>query len=280
LPKALSRLFGSEPGPLPLPQNLLPDLVRQQPLLLCLDYDGTLSEIAREPSLARPVAGVVEALHALAEYRPRIVIALVSGRTLDSLRSLLPAPRGIAFAGVHGLEMLDANGRYELARGTQECSEDLARVRTWLEENVPRGAGFVVEDKSIGVALHYRQVARPIAYYVRDSLEQFIKDRTSSLEPRHGKMVIEAIPRIATKATAVRTLWQRVGPDFVPAYFGDDLSDEDAFTALSEHGFTVLVGPARKTAARYRLDGPADVVSALESIAAALAESPGEGDSG
>jgi trehalose 6-phosphate phosphatase len=204
------------------------------------------------------------------------VIALVSGRSLDDLRSLLPAPRGIALAGVHGLELLDTNGKYELARGTQECSEDLARVRAWLDSNIPSGAGFVVEDKSIGVALHYRQAARPIAHYVRDSFEQFISDRTSSLEPRHGKMVLEAMPKIATKATVVRTLWHRVGPEFAPVYFGDDVTDEDAFTELAEHGVTVLVGPARKSAARYRVNRPADVVRLLEAVAAALAETTGE----
>jgi trehalose 6-phosphate phosphatase len=243
---------------------------------LCLDYDGTISEIAREPSLARPVSGAIDVLHALAAHRPRIAIALVSGRTLDDLRSLLPAPGGIALAGVHGLELLDANGKYELARGTQECGEDLARVRAWLDSNIPRGAGFVVEDKGIGLALHYRQVARPIAYYVRDSFEQFISDRTSSLEPRHGKMVLEAMPKIATKAAAVRTLRQRVGPEFAPVYFGDDVTDEDAFAELAEDGVTVLVGSARKSAARYRVDSPAAVVRVLEALAAALAETTGE----
>ncbi len=129
MPKVLRKLFGSEPGPARLPENLLPDLVRRQSILLCLDYDGTISEIAREPSLARPVSGAIEALRALAAHRGRITIALISGRALDDLRSLIPAPRGIALAGVHGLELLDSNGRYEVARGIQQCAEDFERVR-------------------------------------------------------------------------------------------------------------------------------------------------------
>jgi trehalose 6-phosphate phosphatase len=237
---------------------------------LCLDYDGTISEIAREPSLARPASGAVEALDVLADYRERISVALVSGRTIADLRSLIHLPSGIALAGVHGLELLDDKGKYEIARSAHECDEDLQRVRSWLNRSLPRGGGFVIEDKVFAVALHYRQAARPIAHYLRDSFEQFIVERTSSLKPRHGKMVLEAVPKAADKAIAVRTLRQRMESDFKPVYFGDDLTDEDAFTELQEDGVTVLVGRPRKSAARYRVDSPAEVVRVLDSLGKVL----------
>jgi trehalose-6-phosphatase len=41
-------------------------------LLLCLDYDGTISEIVRDPATARPVPGVPEILTELASHRDRI----------------------------------------------------------------------------------------------------------------------------------------------------------------------------------------------------------------
>jgi trehalose 6-phosphate phosphatase len=270
LPKVLRKLFGSEPGPSPLPENLLPDLVQRKPILLCLDYDGTISEIAREPRLARPVSGAVEALRALAAHRGRVTTALISGRTLRDLRSMLPVPPGIALAGVHGLQLLDATGKIEVAHGIKECREDLESARSWLDHNLPANSGFIVENKGVALALHYRQAARPIAHYVRDSFEQFIAERTTTLRSRHGKMVLEALPKIATKATAVRTLWQRAGHQFEPVYFGDDLTDEDAFTELAAHGITVLVGEPRQSAARYRVGGPADVVRLLNALAAAL----------
>lgn len=271
MPRRLRKLLGSEPGPSLLPQNLLPNLVRRKPILLCLDYDGTISEIAREPRLARPVSGAVEALEALAAHRGRITTALVSGRTLSDLRSMLPLPPGIALAGVHGLELLDATGKIEVAHGIEACREDLESARLWLDHNLPAYSGFIVENKGVALALHYRQAARPIAHYVRDSFEQFITQRTTSLRPRHGKMVLEALPKIATKATAVRTLWRQVGDQFEPVYFGDDLTDEDAFRELAAHGITVLVGEPRRSAARYRVGRPADVVRMLNALAAALA---------
>jgi trehalose 6-phosphate phosphatase len=271
----LPKLFESKPVPSPLPQNLLPELVRRTPILLCLDYDGTISEIAREPRLAQPVNGVVEALRILAAHRGRVQVAVISGRTLGDLRSMLPLPPEIALAGVHGLELDDATGKIEVMHGIRECREDLERARLWLGQNLPANSGFVLEDKGIALALHYRRAAGPIAHHVRDSFEQFLMERTPSLRPRHGKMVLEALPQIATKATAVRMLWQRAGHEFEPVYFGDDVTDEDAFRELAAHGISVLVGEPRLSAARYRVDGPAEVVRVLKAIAAAL-EVPAE----
>lgn len=270
MPTLLRRLLGSDPGPSPLPKNLLSDLVQRKPILLCLDYDGTISEIAREPKLARPVKGVVEVLRTLAAHRERIATALISGRSLTDLRSRLPVPPGVALSGVHGLQLLDAAGKIEVARGIKDCRRDLESVRAWLDRNLPENSGFIIENKGVALALHYRQAPEPVAHYVRDSFERFVTECTSTLRPRHGRMVIEALPKIASKAHALRTLWLRVGYQFEPVYFGDDLTDEDAFSELGEEGISVLVGVPRHSAARYRVDAPADVVSVLERLATTL----------
>jgi trehalose 6-phosphate phosphatase len=264
------KLFGPDPGPSPLPENLLSDLVQRKPILLCLDYDGTISEIVSEPRLARPVDGVTEVLHVLAAHRERVATALISGRALRDLHSMLPIPKGMALAGVHGLELLDATGKIEVAPGISDCREDLERVRTWLERNLPANSGFIVENKGVAVALHYRTAPELVAQNVRECFERFVTEFTTSLRPRHGNKVIEALPKIASKATALRTLWLRVGYEFEPVYFGDDLTDEDAFSELGKRGISVLVGPPRPSAARYQVDSPAEVVRVLETLAAAL----------
>jgi trehalose-phosphatase len=85
---------------------LLPDLVRNGPVLLCLDYDGTLSEIVSDPGAARPLPGVREALFALAAHPDRMRVAIISGRSIEALRGLLGVVDGVALAGVHGLELM------------------------------------------------------------------------------------------------------------------------------------------------------------------------------
>jgi len=53
----------------------------------------------------------------------------------------------------------------------------------------------------------------------------------------------------------------------VPVFVGDDVTDEAGFLAVEElGGVGVLVGPARTTAARYRLDDVAAVRAWLEQI--------------
>jgi trehalose-phosphatase len=272
LPTAPRKFFRSERYPEPLPATLLPDLIRQRPLLLCLDYDGTISEIAPGPDLARPVPGVEEILADLASHPDRIALAIVSGRPLADLRSMLTVPPGVVLAGIHGLELMDAGGQDEVASQVRECDDDLVRTRAWLHENVPSGIGFVIEDKGIALGLHYRHVPSPIAACVCGSFEQFIAERTTCLKSQHGKMVIEAIPKIASKGYAVRTFRQRVGAEFRPVFFGDDVTDEDAFTEIATDGVTVMVGETRPSAARFRVDRPADVVHALAAIAAVFAE--------
>jgi trehalose 6-phosphate phosphatase len=53
-----------------------------------------------------------------------------------------------------------------------------------------------------------------------------------------------------------------------PVFVGDDLTDEHAFEAAGRLGGEgVLVGPPRPTAARWRLDGVAEVTRWLEAAA-------------
>jgi trehalose-phosphatase len=251
--------------------------MRQQPILLCLDYDGTLSEIVDDPAQARPLGAIPQILASLAKRRGRITVAVVSGREIAELQRLLGSSDGLEFVGVHGLEMMRPGGRREVAPGTRECMPDLAKIREWLAGNVPKRAGFVIEDKGLAITLHYRKADAAVARKVHRAFERFIRLETPTLKAGHGKMVIEAMPKLAGKGDAVLRLVERIGERFSPVYFGDDLSDEDAFAALKIRGITVMVGEAHPSAARYRVDNPAGVVKVLDSIANALGEAPAAG---
>lgn len=272
MPSSLPRVSRSERIPDPLPPALIPDLIRHQPILLCLDYDGTLSEIVDDPVQARPLGAIPRLLASLAERRGRITVAVVSGREIAELKRLLGLSDGLEFVGVHGLEVMRRDGRREVAPGTRECMPDLAKIREWLAGNVPKRAGFVIEDKGLAIALHYRKADAAGARKVHRAFERFIRLETPTLKAGHGKVVIEAMPKLAGKGDAVRRLAGRIGERFSPVYFGDDLSDEDAFAVLKGRGITVLVGEAHPSAARYRVDNPASVAAVLDSIANTLGE--------
>src|SRR5258708_5577955 len=68
---------------------------------LFFDFDGTLSEIARRPELARPRAGIPDALAALASGFA--LVAVVTGRPGADLARLLPVA-GVRVFGLYGAE--------------------------------------------------------------------------------------------------------------------------------------------------------------------------------
>jgi len=117
---------------------------------------------------------------------------------------------------------------------------------------------------------HYRNASGATARQLREVFDQLVQNRAPKLAIRESKMAAEVLPRSASKAHAVRKLWQLVGNDFEPIYFGDDLTDEDAFRELRGRGVTVLVGAPRPTAARYCVENPKAVAGVLKTIASSL----------
>jgi len=129
-----------------------PPLRRDQALFL--DFDGTLVEIARAPSLVRVPAELPQLLGELADWLGGAV-AVVSGRPLDELARMIDPFVG-PVAGQHGLERRYCDG------SVTRCpvSPKLAEIRSVLAKFAARYDGVVLEEKGGSVALHYRQALR------------------------------------------------------------------------------------------------------------------------
>ena len=76
--------------------------------MVCLDFDGTLSEIVSDPDTAMLVDGAAEALENLAAQCP---VAILSGRDLADIRHRVGLP-GIWYAGSHGFELIGPDGSH------------------------------------------------------------------------------------------------------------------------------------------------------------------------
>ena len=230
---------------------------------LFLDLDGTLLELEEEPD-------AVELSARLKKLLPRLpaatggAVAFVSGRTIREIDRLL-APHRFALAGVHGNERR-GNGLSSLPQGGD--SDALDGIRREMEAYRAANPGLIVEDKRIGVALHYRK---------RGDLEAAVLEFAARLEASlpqgyellRGSKVIEVKPSAMNKGAAVRAFMQE--PPFVertPVFVGDDVTDEAAFEAVNALGGVAVKVRAGATAAPWRLPNVDAVLSWLETLVA------------
>ncbi len=211
-------------------------------------------------------------LRALAAYPERVAVAIISGRDLATLRALLRPEGEVWMAGSHGIEIVDPHGRLYSQRASVRATAEIAKIRAWIKREVRPRDGFVIEDKRIAIALHYRNANPSTAAVVRASLRELVESRCPSVAILHGKMVDEFIPRgLGGKGAAVRRIQKLIGDrTATPVYFGDDTTDEDAFRELRDDGVTIRIGGARGSWAQYRLASPTKVVDALGELLAKL----------
>jgi trehalose 6-phosphate phosphatase len=220
------------------------------------DFDGTLADIAPFPDLAFVPEELVRHLDQLRALAGGAV-GLVTGRPLAWIDARLE-PHRFAGAGVHGLELrLDPSAETKLYADGARLGPLRASLRAFARLN----EGIVIEDKGPSIALHYRE--RPeLAPEAAAFAEALVNAHAGAVTLQTGKMVIELRCAGPTKADAVRLMAQ--GSCFagrVPAYFGDDDTDEAAFEAVqSMGGVGVFIGdPARPSCARARLGSPAEM---------------------
>ena len=227
---------------------------------LFLDFDGTLAPIAPRPEDVRPdpeLNALLAALRARLEGR----LAVVSGRTVEALDRLTGSAVP-CLAGVHGLELRHGDGRLQRA----EPPEGLSEVLEAFQRFAASAPGSLVENKALGVTLHYRLA--PERAEAARALAAELADR-HGLVFQPGDMVAELRAPGSDKGAAVRAFME--GPPFRgarPVFVGDDLTDEHGFeTAIALGGLGVLVGRERPTAATGRLADTTAVRAWLETLA-------------
>lgn len=214
---------------------------------LFVDFDGTLVPLVDHPELVRADTELVELLTALHDrFAGRI--ALVSGRSIAQLDAMVgPIAERIALAGSHGAEVR-RDGRLIEPPRPEGLDGAIADVRLY-------GAGhpeMIIEEKSHGVAMHYR---------VAPILEEPVKRRADAIAEKHGlvvqhgKMMVELRGIGWNKGEAVTALMAEAPmAGSLPVAIGDDLTDEAALQVAAEMGgFGVLVGQPRESAALYGL---------------------------
>ncbi|TMW62494.1 hypothetical protein Poli38472_005112 [Pythium oligandrum] len=209
-----------------------------------LDYDGTLSPIVDIPDRAFMTD---EMRHALNTLSSKYITTIVTGRSTEKVYDFVQLDN-LVYAGSHGF---DIKGPKTLPINCQvgdhfrpmleQCVRDLSAAIA----HIP---GAEMEDNHLAVSVHYRHVAMEFQAEVEDIVDDYIIQHPS-LVKKHGKKVFELRPRVDwDKGRAVMYILSELGLDaenVVPFYLGDDVSDEDAFSALNSRsigkGISIIV---------------------------------------
>ena len=249
------------------PADYWSTFVRHSPLGILSDLDGTLLPFAPTPAEASASPELLELLARLVGL-PNLKVAVVSGRLRDQLDAMFGGIPGLYLAAEHGA-WLRRDGAWEAT--TLAEPSDLAALARELDAIAAAAPGSLVEQKTGSVCLHVRRVRR----HVKEALLVQAMAAMEAWCARHaGHEIVEGVETLETrsqkikKSIAVPWLCERVGPGARLLAAGDDTTDEDMFTALAPSDEALLVGapPRRRTAARWRLDGPAAFVEFLRML--------------
>ena len=231
--------------------------------LLMLDFDGTLAPFNVARDMARPLPRSVELLGRIAsEARTRV--AIVSGRPVREIERLLGPLPAVLF-GEHGWERRAVDGWLAQEANPPGASEEIeqpdrrARTACW---------GDMIERKRPTVVLHTRSLPRDQALALEEECVEAWKGLAAT-----GHVVMDRIDggvelraRGRDKGFVVESLLSESPPGTLGVFVGDDITDEDAFEAVRDRGFSVRVGEASRESSAMAL------VPTVEAVADFLEE--------
>jgi trehalose 6-phosphate synthase/phosphatase len=229
---------------------------------LLLDYDGTLSPIVEQPSLAVPGQALLSLLSELAAT-PSTDVHVVSGRSQESIEPWLGS-LPIWLHVEHGLRSRKPDGTWLPA--SHDRPEKIDAAVAIVQKHAARTRGALVEPKAASVAFHYR---RANAYVAHEALLALRGELRTALGPDvellEGHKVLEVRLRAVNKRAAVQIALSNAPSGTLAVAIGDDRTDEDMFAALPEGAISIRVGKGQSIAA-LRMESSAQVLEFLRQI--------------
>ena len=229
--------------------------------LIFLDYDGTLIAYGETPGVLDE--STQKALARLAsDERNHVVI--ISGRQKSFLdRTLAGIP--VSIVAGHGVWVKDKNGEWELMEQVTPGWKD--EIRPIFELYRDRTPGSAIEENDYSLVWHYRRAEPELAAVRLSELKDALLSLISNLDLSllEGNKMIEIKNTDVSKGRAAAR-WLDAGEwDFVLAV-GDDWTDEDIFTMLSEDHYSIKVG-VDISSAKYFLESPDQVRRLVQELA-------------
>lgn len=237
----------------------LADLVRPVlgAALVGFDVDGVLAPLVDHADDSRLLPGVRELLTALAG---RTEVAILSGRSLGDLERLFDFPDGLHVIGSHGLEERGSDG--VLLDDDEQYTFDQLEILGQKTVEAA-GTGAWLEYKPASVVVHTRNAEPTLAGEALAAVGR-LAAMIDGAHVKPGHHVLELLARSASKGDALLALGERLQRSPL-VFFGDDVTDEDAFALMGADDISIRVGGG-DTVAVYRIAGPDAVLELLSQL--------------
>ncbi|NOR57259.1 MAG: trehalose-phosphatase, partial [Sulfurimonas sp.] len=242
---------------------------KDKEIVIFFDYDGTVTPIVSHPKDAQLSE---EMKNTLIKLSNQCTLAVISGRGLNDIKSLVGI-KGIHYAGSHGYEIEGPSIKME-----HEPALKFVKIFDTLEKELRKELddvkGALVERKKFSIALHYRNVSEGEAYLVENAADEVVK-KHPNVRKSYGKKVYELQPDLEwNKGKALEWLMEALHIEKKGSmifYIGDDITDEDAFSAIKTYGTGILVGSDnRNTGAQYKLSDTDQTLHFLEILSSSV----------
>jgi trehalose 6-phosphate synthase/phosphatase len=235
---------------------------------ILLDYDGTLSPLQKNPSMALPSAELMLLLKNLTDdIRNEVVI--ISGRDAETLQQWL-GDLPVTLVAEHGAAVKYKDGGWvEQASMAKEWKD---KVKPLMHLFVNRCVGSFMEEKKSTLAWHYRNTHPDLGFSRSRELRNSLLQLTGNtpLQVIDGNKVLEVRLVGVDKGTTALNIIKNFLPDFILC-MGDDTTDEDMFRSLTEKGYTIKIGRGN-TAAKYTIASQKEVFPFLRKLVLPVSE--------
>jgi len=217
---------------------------------LVLDFDGVLAPIIDDPTASALPDRAAVALRGLSGRLG--LLAVISGRPVAFLEDRIRIP-GVPLLGSYGIERSD-NGVRRLDPDAATWTARVGEASRALRELLKDSPGVRVEEKTVSVAVHWRQAPdhAAAAAQVRRVTARLADETGLRLEP--GKLVEELRPPVDVDKGSALSVLLETNPDLTTlAYAGDDLGDAPALRkARACGGYALVVDHGTETDPRLR----------------------------
>jgi len=248
-------------------EHPLAHLIHAPTLLVAVDFDGTIAPLVDDPADAQALPEAAKALDELSTLKDTRV-ALISGRALDDLLSVVPPLRQAILVGSHGAEFMNMHSTGSMGYTPEMSRTDhniIALLASAAQPLVDAVDGAWIEHKATGIAVHTRLAQSDRSKTLYREIEREFERLELKPHRRRGHDVSEYSISTLTKGDAINRLRDLTGAS-TTAYFGDDVTDEDAFAELKAADVGVKCG-AGETHASFRVPTPKVVSRVLSNLA-------------